>query len=65
MLFRSCDHLGHANELSRSELSISVIAEAFERVDRIPDDRFPDRATDAATTRLYFTTWARELLDDH
>ena len=40
-------------------------SEAFERVDRIADDRYPDRATDAATTRRYFTTWAHEPLDDH
>ena len=46
-------------------LSVSAIAEAFGRVDRIPDDRFPDRATDAATTRRYFTTWSHDLLDDH
>jgi hypothetical protein len=46
-------------------LSINAIAEAFERVDRIPDDRFPDRATDAATTRRFFTTWSHDLLDDH
>lgn len=46
-------------------LTASAIAEAFERIDRIPDDRYPERATDAATTRRYFTTWAHELLDDH
>ena len=46
-------------------LSVSAIAEAFERIDRIADDRYPERASDAATTRLYFTTWAHELLDDH
>lgn len=46
-------------------LSVSAIAEAFERIDRIADDRYPERATDAATTRRYFTTWAHELLDDH
>ena len=45
-------------------LIVSAIAEAFERIGRIPDDRFPDRATDAATTRRYFTTWTRELLDE-
>ena len=32
---------------------------------RIADDQYPERATDAATTRRYFTTWAHELLDDH
>ena len=46
-------------------LSVSAIAEAFERIDRIADDRYPERATDAATTRRYFMTWAHELLDDH
>jgi hypothetical protein len=46
-------------------LSVRAIAEAFERIDRIADDRYPERATDAATTRRYFTTWAKELLDDH
>ena len=46
-------------------LSVSAIAEAFERIDRIADDRYPEHATDAATTRRYFTTWAHELLDDH
>ncbi len=46
-------------------LSISAIAEAFERVDRLPDDRFPDRSTDVATTRRFFTTWSHDLLDDH
>jgi hypothetical protein len=46
-------------------LNVRAIAEAFERVDRIPDDRFSDRTTDAATTRRFFTTWSRELLDDH
>lgn len=46
-------------------LSVSAIAEAFKRIDRIAEDRYPERATDAATTRRYFTTWAHELLDDH
>lgn len=46
-------------------LTVSAIAAAFERIDRIADDRYPDRATDAATTRRYFRTWAHELLDDH
>ena len=46
-------------------LSVSAIAEAFERIDRIADDRYPERASDAATTRRYFTTWAHELFDDH
>ena len=46
-------------------LGVSAIAEAFERVRRIPDDRFPDRATDAPTTRRFFTTWSHDLLDDH
>jgi len=46
-------------------LSVSAIAEAFERIDRIADDRYPERATDAATARRYFTTWAHDLLDDH
>jgi hypothetical protein len=46
-------------------LSVSAIAEAFERIDRIAENRYPESATDAATTRRYFTTWAHELLDDH
>ena len=46
-------------------LSVSATAEAFERIDRIADDRYPERASDAATTRRYFTTWAHELFDDH
>ncbi len=46
-------------------LTVGAIVEAFKRIDRIADDRYPERATDAATTRRYFTTWALELLDDH
>ena len=46
-------------------LSVSAIAEAFERIDRIADNRYPDRVTDAPTARHYFATWAHELLDNH
>ena len=46
-------------------LSVNAIAEAFERIDRIADHRYPDRAVEPATARRYFTTWTRELLDNH
>ena len=51
--------------MSDLQRDLHALAHLVGQPTRIADERYPDRATDAATTRRYFTTWAHELLDDH